>query len=173
MNLCRSSLVYILTLIFPLCAKCAGDDDCIDDSALSTFLNLDSTKEALHVPADIIWKDCSRRVNLSFASDEAVTVAPYIAELLHKDIPVLLYAGDLDYICNYMGTKAVALNLEWNHKDDFNAADDHDWNMGAGLARSLNGLTFLQVRDAGHMVPSDQPENALALITQFLHGEAF
>jgi len=34
-------------------------------------------------------------------------------------------------------------------------------------------LTFLQVYDAGHMVPSDQPEHSLTMITQFLNGQAF
>jgi cathepsin A (carboxypeptidase C) len=41
------------------------------------------------------------------------------------------------------------------------------------LARTAGGLTFLQVYDAGHMVPSDQPEHALAMITQFLNGGQF
>jgi len=31
----------------------------------------------------------------------------------------------------------------------------------------------LQVYDAGHMVPTDQPEHALTMITQFLNGEEF
>ena len=40
------------------------------------------------------------------------------------------------------------MGLDWKHKDDFNAAEEHDW-KGAGLARTSNGLTFLQVYDAG------------------------
>ena len=64
-------------------------------------------------------------------------------------------------------------SAEWGHKDEFNAAEEKDWNNGAGLARTANGLTFLQVYDAGHMVPSDQPEHALTMITQFLNGEPF
>lgn len=85
----------------------------------------------------------------------------------------MLYAGDLDYICNYIGTKAFTLNLDWEHKDDFNSADDLEWNNNAGLVRSSNNLTYLQVFDAGHMVPSDQPEVALTMITQFINGEIF
>ena len=44
-------------------------------------------------------------------------------KLLNQNVPVLLYAGDLDYICNNIGTGAFALNLEWNHEDDFNSAE--------------------------------------------------
>ena len=93
-------------------------------------------------------------------------------KLLNQNVPVLLYAGDLDYICNYIGTRAFALNLEWNHKDDFNSAEDHEWDS-AGLVRSSNGLTFLQVYNAGHMVPTDQPEVALNMILHFLKDESW
>lgn len=62
--------------------------------------------------------------------------------------------------------------LEWNGKEEFNAAQEHDW-QGIGLARTSNGLTFLQVYDAGHMVPSDQPKNSLDMITHFLQGGKF
>lgn len=63
--------------------------------------------------------------------------------------------------------------LEWSHKDDFAAAGIHDWNGGAGIARSSNGLTFLQVKDGGHMVPADQPEISLEMLKTFLSGGEF
>ena len=43
----------------------------------------------------------------------------------------------------------------------------------AGTARTASGLTFLQVNNAGHMVPMDQPENALAMVNTFLSGGTF
>lgn len=150
--------------------QCIGPD-CIDGTALTNFLNLNLTKEALHVPTEAKWKDCRSRVNLSFSTDKAKSVTPFVIELLHNSIPVLIYAGDLDYICNYLGTKAFTLNLEWDHHDKFNSAQDREWNNGGGLVRSSNGFTFLQVYDAGHMVPTDQPENALAMMTQFINGD--
>ena len=55
------------------------------------------------------------------------------------------------FFSNYLGNKAWTLNLDWDGKADFNAADEHEWE-GIGLARTANGLTFLQVYDAGHMV---------------------
>ncbi len=91
---------------------------------------------------------------------------------MNDGIHVLVYAGDVDYICNYLGNKAWTLNLEWRHKQEFNDADDHEWgvdeNKSAGLARASNGFTFLQVYDAGHMVPADKPKVALDMITNFL-----
>lgn len=73
---------------------------------------------------------------------------------------------------NYLGNQAWTLGLDWSHKDDFNGAEVHDW-KGAGLARTSNGLTFLQVYDAGHMVPSDQPEISLDMLKNFVSGGDF
>ena len=56
----------------------------------------------------------------------------------------------MDYICNYLGNKAWALRLPWSGHDAFNAEGDHEWMVGgskAGLARTVDGFTFLQVLD--------------------------
>ncbi|EJK58498.1 hypothetical protein THAOC_21370 [Thalassiosira oceanica] len=106
---------------------------------------------------------------------------PYLEEVLSSNIPVLLYAGDYNYICNYLGVLAVARALDWEHAADFNSAEDHDWEDGRGKARSADKLSFLrtiftgrqEVRTlfplnlltftsrAGHMVPTDQPASSL------------
>jgi cathepsin A (carboxypeptidase C) len=65
-----------------------------------------------------------------------------------------------------MGNKAWTLELEWPGKTAFLAAGDHSWvveGKAAGLARTAQGFTFLQVFEAGHMVPMDQPLNSLAM----------
>ena len=63
--------------------------------------------------------------------------------------------------------------MDWDHTEEFNKAEDHEWGDKSGLARTSNGFTFLQVYDAGHMVPSDQPEVALKMITNFVNGGEF
>ena len=157
--------------VYDISKPCIGDK-CVDLSNVDTFLNLNSTKEALNVPTKQDWVMCSDEVHLQFQMEKGKSVAPFVSEALDHNIPVLIYAGDLDYICNYLGVKSVALNLDWGHKAEFNAAEDQTWNEN-GIARSSNGLTFLRVFDAGHMVPTDQPEAALDMIAQFIKGEAF
>merc|ERR1719433_1581997 len=94
-----------------------------------------------------------------------------VVDLLHRGIVVLIYAGDVDFICNYIGNRAWTLDMEWKYKEEFNAASEHDWGNGSGLAKTANGLTFLQVYDAGHMVPYDKPKVALDMIRNFLVQE--
>ena len=153
---------------------CGLNPLCYDFSHIEKFMNSDKTKEALHVKEhNPSWETCNMEINLEFHVDWMKNFAPYVKDLLEAGIPALIYAGDVDFICNYLGNRAWTLNLDWSHKQDYNAATEKDWNKGGGLVRSANGLTFLQVYDAGHMVPSDQPEHALQMITQFLNGQAF
>merc|ERR1712070_1043956 len=135
---------------------------------MGTFLNLDSTKDALHISKESHhWESCNMGINLRFHTDWMKDFSPYVADLLNAGIPSLIYAGDVDFICNYLGNKAWTLNLDWQHTSEFNDAEEHEWDS-SGLARTSNGLTFLQVYDAGHMVPSDQPEVALSMINKFI-----
>jgi cathepsin A (carboxypeptidase C) len=47
-------------------------------------------------------------------------------------IPVLIYAGDADYICNWLGNQAWTEKLEWPGQKDFNAASRKDITLGDG-----------------------------------------
>jgi cathepsin A (carboxypeptidase C) len=148
---------------------------CYDFSNVETFLNSESTKKALNVDESHShnWAACNFGINMKFHVDWMKDFSPYVKDLLEAGFPALIYAGDVDFICNYLGNEAWTKDLEWSHKADFNAAGSHDWNSGAGVARTSHGLTFLQVVDGGHMVPSDQPENALEMLKTFLAGTDF
>jgi len=159
---------------YDISKECGPAPLCYDFSHVETFMNSDTTKKALHVnEQNPSWKTCNMNINENFHADWMKNFAPYVSDLLNAGIPALIYAGDLDFICNYLGNRAWTLKLDWDHKHEFNTAEERDWNNGAGSARTSDGLTFLQVYNAGHMVPSDQPENALRMITQHLSGEAF
>lgn len=154
--------------------KCEHPPLCYDFSFVGDFLNLESTKQALGVDEKHShkWESCNYGINMKFHTDWMKDFSHYVSDLLDAGLPALIYAGDVDFICNYLGNKAWTLGLDWQHKDDFNAADEHEW-KGMGLARTADGLTFLQVYDAGHMVPSDQPEGSLEMLKNFLAGGAF
>jgi|UPI000581A2AE cathepsin A (carboxypeptidase C) len=154
--------------------ECGSHPLCYDFSHIEKFLNDKATKEALNVDLQHshAWRSCNMGINMKFHTDWMKDFSPFVADLLNAGIPALIYAGDVDFICNYLGNKAWTYELEWKGKDAFQAADEHDW-KGNGLARSAEGLTFLQVYDAGHMVPSDQPVNALDMITIFVNGGEF
>lgn len=162
---------------------CEGDL-CYDFTNIDVFLNLESTREALHVSDEVKeWKSCNTAVNVMFVQDWMRNFQTNLIPLLEDNIRVLIYAGDVDYICNWMGNKAWTIDLAWSGHKEFAAAKDTAWYYGSGVdgglvrsAPALKGdgsLTFLQVYEAGHMVPMDQPEAALSMLNTFLRNEPF
>ena len=85
-----------------------------------------------------------------------------------------LFAGDQDYICNWLGNQAWTQALPWKHQAKYNSTKPTEWTVAgkpAGTLQSSNGFSFLRVYDAGHMVPRDKPAVALAMINQFIAGK--
>lgn len=84
-------------------------------------------------------------------------------------------------MCNWMGNLAWALDLEWSGKADFNLAEAKDFvvpgdKKASGEVRSVGKgagqFAFLKVFDAGHMVPTDQPEASLEFYNRWLSGHS-
>ena len=161
--------------------ECGNNSLCYDFSHVERFLNQEGTREALHVNLGSKkgdshrWETCNDKVYGKFLADFVRDYASDVKTLLDNHVRVLIYAGDVDFICNYLGNSAWTLALDWEHAEEFRSAEDADWNNGSGLMRASGStagsgslLTFLQVYDAGHMVPTDQPAVALDLINQFL-----
>jgi cathepsin A (carboxypeptidase C) len=73
-----------------------------------------------------------------------------VSGLLANNTRVLIYAGDVDYICNWIGNKQWTLALDWAGKTAFNSAGDNAWNTvngnATGLLRQASAFSFLQVR---------------------------
>ena len=159
--------------------KCEHQPLCYDFSHIQKFMNSDTTKKTLHVTGKSNdWATCNMGINMKFHVDWMKDYSGYVADMLNGGIPALIYAGDVDFICNYLGNKAWTYKLDWDKKENFQAATEHEWgkgsgDKGAGLARTAGGFTFLQVYDAGHMVPADQPEVALDMIQNFITGGTF
>jgi cathepsin A (carboxypeptidase C) len=169
---------------------CGENSLCYNMTSSEVFFNLQSTRDALHVSdkAPKKWVECNNKVNAGFSGDWMRDYAQdYIAPMIEGGIRVLIYAGDVDFICNWMGNKAWTRALDWSGHSQFDSASDVDWiydkvdtkGVLGGKARSApaskgsGSLTFLQVFEAGHMVPMDQPQAALALLTDFTRNEPF
>lgn len=152
--------------------KCEVRPLCYDFTSTENYLNSASVQSALGVSKK--WESCSKLVNLGFNQDWMKDYQTKIPDMLAAGIEVLIYAGDVDFICNWLGNKHWTLALEWPHKEDYNKADDATYTVGgkaAGRLRSSNGFHFMQVYEAGHMVPMDQPEVALQMLNDFTSGK--
>lgn len=159
--------------VYDVTIPCQVEPLCYDFSDADTYLNSDDVKKGLGVKSDIEWVDCSNTVHLLFLADWVGNFAIDIPIVLAQNISVLIYSGTNDFICNYLGGSRWITAMDWPGKDTFQKAPEVDWKVSgttAGKSKSAQGLTFLQVYDAGHMVPMNQPKNALEMVKEVISG---
>jgi cathepsin A (carboxypeptidase C) len=98
-------------------------------------------------------------------------LAREVTDLLNAKYDVLVYSGDKDFICNWRGGEAWSNAVEWDGKVDYQKVEYKDWNVSdkaAGALKTYENLKFLRVFDAGHMVPMNQPEAALQILSELI-----
>jgi hypothetical protein len=59
------------------------------------------------------WVECKSSVHTSFRTYETEASISVLPKLLSK-IRILIFAGDQDLICNYVGLENMIKNLTWN-----------------------------------------------------------
>lgn len=152
--------------------NCTYPPLCYDMSDIAKLLAQPEVHTALNVSQDIVWKSCAAAPHAALVGDWMRNYEVDIPLLLaQSNYTVLVYAGADDFICNWMGNNAWTLNMEWPGQNGFVGTPLKSWQVNGtevGQARSYQGLTFLKVFNAGHMVPHDQPANALAMLKTFL-----
>lgn len=157
--------------VYDVREECKHFPMCYDFSSIEKFLRLQSTRDALHVDKHSAeWSACNMAVHAGFAYDWMKNFQGLVVPMIESGIRGLVYAGDADFIVNWMGCKAWTLELPWAKHTEFAAAEDKDWLVDgakAGRVRNVDTFTFLQVYEAGHMVPLNQPKNALKMLEEF------
>lgn len=159
--------------------KCEKPPLCYDMSNDVKFLNDPEVQKQLGV--NMQFSSCNLVVNKAFTLDFMKNFHMLIPPMLAAGIDVLIYAGDQDFICNWLGNEKWTLALPWQHKAEFNAATKVPFvvkgkELGVmdgkevGELRSHSNFHFLRVYQAGHMVPMDQPEAALGMFNKLISG---
>ena len=104
------------------------------------------------------------------------TVKDKMAALLDADYNVMIYNGQMDVIIDYIGTEQMVRDLPWKGRDQFAASKRHVWRVDsdvAGYERHAGALTQVMVRNAGHILPFDQPKWAYDMISRFTSEKRF
>jgi cathepsin A (carboxypeptidase C) len=154
---------------YDLIIPCSYGNLCYNFTNVDAYLNRADVQQQLGVSKT--WESCNMDVNRMFEGDWMKNFQTQIPDMLGAGIRVLIYAGDQDFICNWLGNKAWTLQMSWSGQQAFTQAPDQTWNVGgspAGKIRTAQNFTFLQVFGGGHMVPMDQPVSALAMLDGFL-----
>ncbi|KAJ7596550.1 Alpha/Beta hydrolase protein [Mycena floridula] len=148
-------------------------------SRVTAYLNRDKVKKMIGVDSAAgNFSLVAMPVYWAFESrlDKFHPTALHVAALLERGIQVLIYVGNFDLVCNWVGNQMWTLALEWSGKEDFNAKPLREWTVDgkrAGLTRSAKGLTFATIDNAGHMAPYNKPKESLELVKRWLYAEVF
>ena len=90
-----------------------------------------------------------------------------IGEILKKGVKVVIYNGDNDYLVNSEATLEILERLEWPGSSSFKQKKFQKVE-GIGEGKQEGLLTFIKVKDSGHLVPLNQPKKALSILKNFL-----
>ncbi|CAG8956639.1 hypothetical protein HYFRA_00011950 [Hymenoscyphus fraxineus] len=153
-----------------------------DSFPSSTYLDYLNTPEFLAaIGSPVNYTETNYQVVDAFTSTgdyERESLVPSLSALLRQGIRVGLMYGDLDYICNWMGGEAISLAVaaqtSASYASRFPAAGYAPIITNAtyigGVVRQYGNLSFSRIYDAGHTIPSSQPETAFEVFARIITG---
>ncbi|KAG8624479.1 hypothetical protein KVT40_007546 [Elsinoe batatas] len=148
-----------------------------DLKGLTPYLRRKDVLAALHVDSDkkTGWQECNDQVGVSFTAANSKSSITLLPDLLSK-VPIVLFSGDRDLICNHLGTETLINNLEFNDGKGFEVspgttAPRLDWMYGgeeAGYWQEARNLTYVLFYNSSHMVPFDYLPRSRFMLDQFM-----
>ncbi|KAJ2387304.1 Cell death protease [Coemansia sp. RSA 2603] len=144
----------------------------------TSYLNRKDVQRALNVRSDrapVVWKECSSATNTALRFDTSPPSIKLLPGVL-EHVPVLLFVGQMDYLCNYIGIEWAIGNMTWAGATGLSPdAVSAEWTVAgdkAGQVVSDRGLTYAKIYDASHMVGVDRPREILDLFTVFTNASS-
>jgi len=139
--------------------------------AITDFLGRPEVVRALHADNHPgAWVECRSDVHTAFdegTQPSSITVLP---KILSK-IPVMIFAGDQDLICNYLGLENMIKEMTWNGEKGLGTVETQSWSVnstGAGTWVESRNLTYVKIFNASHMAPFDLPHVTHDMMLRFM-----
>ncbi len=153
---------------------------CEDDQErynFEIFMMREEVRKALHAGNLEFDGPKADQVYTNFISSFMQSQKDDLALLLNNGYKALLYDGSLDIICNHYGQVQMINSMtSWNDLDTFKITNNtvkywrDDGLNNMGYLTSVGDLRLFVMRNAGHMVPRDQPQYAQIIFDEFLLG---
>ncbi|XP_061162902.1 lysosomal protective protein-like [Saccostrea echinata] len=149
---------------------------CLNYNNVIKYMRSKETRKALHIPDNVqAWDICSAVVGAQYKTLYQSMKIPYI-DVLNKGKRILVYNGDVDMACNFLGdewfTDDLNLKVKVPRKIWKTMVEDGTLQV-AGFVKQFENLTVVTVRGAGHMVPTDKPSQALYMFTNFIQNKPY
>ncbi|KAK9091671.1 hypothetical protein Sjap_024848 [Stephania japonica] len=140
---------------------------------LEKFLNKDEVQRGLGVKSHMVWEDCSDVVGGALHEDVMKSVKFMVEGLVSESssVKVLLYQGQFDLRDGVVSTEAWIKTMRWEGLDEYLKSERKIWRVNgelAGYVQRYGRFSEVVVSGAGHLVPTDQPVNAQAMIEDWV-----
>jgi hypothetical protein len=138
------------------------------------YLTEESVLSALGVPVN--YSETSSAVSTQFQNTLDILSGGYldsVAYLLDSGIKVHMMYGDRDYAGNWIGGELASLAIPYSRQDEFKETGYAPLLTSdgvSGMTRQLGNFSFTRVFQAGHEVPSYQPEAAYEIFMRATLG---
>uniref|UniRef100_A0A672ZW43 Carboxypeptidase n=1 Tax=Sphaeramia orbicularis TaxID=375764 RepID=A0A672ZW43_9TELE len=152
------------------------DPPCTNSTPSNLYLNNAYVKSALHIsPKALDWAICSAEVNLNYRRLYMDVKKQYLKLLGALKYRILVYNGDVDMACNFMGDEwfVESLNQQVQVQRRPWVYDDVDGRQVGGFIKEFDNIAFLTVKGSGHMVPTDKPIAAYAMFYRFIKKQPY
>ncbi|KAF8204768.1 pheromone-processing carboxypeptidase KEX1 [Pholiota molesta] len=114
---------------------------------ITNFLGRSEVVDALHASAHPGgWVECRPDVHVAFQERKLESSISVMPRVLSK-IPVLIFAGDQDLICNYIGLENMIKALTWNGQTGLGTVQTQSWTVNAvpaGTWVTSRNLTYVK-----------------------------
>lgn len=152
------------------------DPPCTNSTPSTLFLNNPYVKKALHIRGQALdWIICSAEVNMQYIREYMDVREQYLKLLSALKYRVLVYNGDVDMACNFMGDEwfVESLNQQVQVQRRPWLYTSSDGKQVGGFVKEFENIAFLTVKGSGHMVPTDKPAAAFAMFSRFIRKEPY
>uniref|UniRef100_A0A4W5RF48 Carboxypeptidase n=1 Tax=Hucho hucho TaxID=62062 RepID=A0A4W5RF48_9TELE len=152
------------------------DPPCTNSTPSTLYLNNPYVKAALHIsPSALPWVVCSAEVNLNYNRLYMDVRKQYLKLLGALKYRVLVYNGDVDMACNFLGDEWFVESLQQEvqvKRRPWLYYTGESQQVG-GFVKEFSNLAFLTVKGSGHMVPTDKPIAAFTMFSRFIKKQPY
>ncbi|EDV22249.1 Lysosomal protective protein [Trichoplax sp. H2] len=160
------------TLLMELAYKSFATPPCYDDTKDEKYLRLPQVRRALNIHSQSLnWSLCRTFVQRTY---KVQTFSSYkLFPLLLEKYRMLIFFGDSDGTCNYLGGEWVMKELGLQPISAYTPwhVTNKNGQQIAGYKITYPNLHFVTIKGAGHLVPEDKPQEAFIMLQTWLEAK--
>ncbi|KAF9005082.1 alpha/beta-hydrolase [Cyathus striatus] len=178
---CLNAYAHCQNTIYDLAIDGRDSDDLRQNTSASFpptfYLKYIRTQEVMDaIGARNSFDQCSDDVRVAFgdAGEYGRSNLPVLAPLANNRFPILIWVGDADIKCNWLGIHDAMVTMDWYGNQQLNNTEYRNIsisNKPVAAVKSVDNFTFARVYGAGHALPAFQPQAAVEIFSQFIQGK--